>query len=189
MKRLIIHASWAFVFLFSLTSCGEKDLSLINEVKRFDPEWMNLSEQVSGIDRLLRITDRRYEQDLNEVDPFISDPKSNERSNLFGAKSRYKNMMAERDEIRTKFEGNKEKFVETVHRFNAWQNELMKNKVDLSTARTTFDAFQKEYAALKEEISKTEGEVEDNIRSHNSIMRQITTSLKLYTNYDIPISY
>lgn len=185
MKRLIIYPLCLFVILFACTSCGDKDLSLINEVKRFDPEWMNLSEQVSGIDRLLRITDRRYEQDLNEVDPFISDPASNERSNLFGLKSQYRNMMADRDKIKESFEEQKQQFVTTVHDFNEWQNDLMKNKVDLGTARTTLEDFQKQHEAIKAEISKSEKAVEDNIQTHNSIMRRITSRLKLYTNYDI----
>ncbi|MEO1447897.1 MAG: hypothetical protein AAFV07_00120 [Bacteroidota bacterium] len=185
MKRLIIYPLSLLVLFSVLTSCGDKDLSLINEVKRFDPEWMNLSEQVSGIDRLIRITDRRYEQDLNEVDPFISDPASNERSNLFGLKSQYRNMMVERDELKTKFEEQKAKFVETVHEFNEWQNDLMKNKVDLGTARTTLEGYQKQHNAIKAEITETEKAVEDNIQTHNSIMRRITSSLKLYTNYDI----
>ena len=168
-----------------VSSCGSVDLSLINQVKRFEPEWMNLSETVSFVDRNLRITHQRYDADFKEIDPFISDPNSNERNSLFGLRSQYMNMVKDRDKLQEKFDTQKEDFITTVAEFNEWQNKLMKKKLDQDKAKIELDEFQKKHETLATEISKTQDELIRNIESHNSLLRRITSSLKLYTNYDI----
>lgn len=171
------------------SSCGPSDLSLINQVKRFEPEWMNLSEKVSFINQYLRLTERRYAKDLEEVDPFIKDPGISERNNLMGLRSQYRNLMAERDEIQAEFDEQQATFIATVERFNEWQTRLMKNKLSESEAPQSFQQFKEDYATLKQAMSESESKLLDNIELHNSILRQITSSLKLYTNYDIVVSY
>jgi chromosome segregation ATPase len=171
------------------SSCGPSDLSLINQVKRFEPEWMNLSEKVSFINQYLRLTERRYPKDLEEVDPFIKDPGISERNNLMGLRSQYRNLMTERDEIQAEFDERQATFIETVERFNEWQTKLMKSKLNESEAPQSFQQFQQDYASLKQAMSESESKLLDNIELHNSILRQITSALKLYTNYDIIVSY
>ena len=178
-----------FAFLLVGTSCGPSDLSLINEVKRFEPEWMNLSEKVSFINQHLRITHRRYEQDLKEVDPFITDPGIAERSNLMGMRSAYKNMMTERDELQTQFEESRQSFIDTVEEFNEWQTRLMKNKIDQSDAIKGLEDFKQKHQAIHEEMNEIERSVVKNIETHNALLRRITSALKLYTNYDIAVAY
>lgn len=178
-----------FTCLMLVSACGPSDLSLINEVKRFEPEWMNLSEKVSFINQHLRITHRRYEQDLNEVNPFISDPGMAERSNLLGMRSAYKNMMTERDELETRFQEQRQLFIQTVEDFNNWQTKLMKDKLSESEASQGFADFQAQHDALSAEMAEIEKEVVKNIEKHNSLLRRITSALKLYTNYDIVVAY
>jgi len=185
MKRKLLPLHSLLILVFLYTGCGSVDLSLINEVKRFEPEWMNLSETVIFIERNLNLTQRRYEKDLKEVEPFIKNPKSNERNNLMGLRSQYQNVMQQRDEIQTKFEEQKKDFVATVSEFNDWVNRLMKNKLGDDEAYTNFRAYREKHNALKSEMRDLQTELIKNIQEHNTILKQITNKLKLYSNYDI----
>lgn len=150
---------------------------------------MNLSEKVSFINQHLRITHRRYDQDLKEVDPFITDPGIAERSNLMGMRSAYRNMMTERDELETRFQEQRQQFISTVESFNEWQTKLMKNKIDQEDAAKGLADFKQQHADLVDEMNDIEREVVKNIETHNSLLRRITSALKLYTNYDIVVAY
>lgn len=185
MKRILLPVNSLLILVFLLSGCGSVDLSLINEVKRFEPEWMNLSETVVFIERNLNVTMRRYEKDLNEVEPFIKNPKSNERNNLFGLRSQYQNVMQKRDEIKGNFETQKEDFVATVSEFNEWVNKLMKNKLSEDEAYASFRSYREKHNTLKTGMRELETELIKNIQEHNSILKQITNKLRLYSNYDI----
>ena len=104
MKSGYIFLPIIILAVLITSGCGSVDLSLINQVKRFEPEWMNLSETVSFVDRNLRITHQRYDADFKEIDPFISDPNSNERNSLFGLRSQYMNMVKDRDKLQETFD-------------------------------------------------------------------------------------
>ena len=175
------------ILLFSLlvTGCGSIDLSLVNEVKRFEPEWMNLSETVTYIDKNMDVTLRRYDADWAEVEPYMKDPRTISRSNLQGLRSQYMNMKSSRDEILENFQKQKEKFVKEVDGFNSWVNQLMKNKLDQDDAAQQFKTYKKNHEELKTEMISIQEDLIKNIQEHNSILRQITSALRLYTNFDI----
>ncbi|GAB4410453.1 MAG: hypothetical protein OHK0039_14850 [Bacteroidia bacterium] len=183
MKRLWFIPALLWVAL--LAGCGQDDLSFINEVKRFDPEWMSLSNKVSFLDRYLRLTERRYAQDLQEINPYLSDPATTERTNLQGMRSQYRNMMEERDQLAAAFVEEKKTFVETVERFNTWQTRLMKNRLDMDEAPADLQAFQQDYRELSESITAMQNKLILNIEQHNALMRRITGAAGLYTNYEI----
>lgn len=185
MKLSQVIFSASFVLLLVLSGCESVDLSLVNQVKRFEPEWMSLSEKVSFIDRNLRITHQRYDKDLEEVNPFISDPGTAERNDLYGMRSQYRNMIAERDAIQKKFDDSKTNFVTSVNEFNEWQNKLMKKRLDQDKARIQLQEYRRTYQALYKEVDDLQNQLMQNINQHNSLLRQITSALKLYTNYDI----
>ncbi|WNJ16129.1 hypothetical protein [Pontibacter sp. G13] len=168
-----------------LAGCGSDNLTLINKVKRFEPEWMNLSEQVTFIERNLKITEKRYPEDLRDVEPYITNPATSQRNSMYGLKSQYMNMMEERDDLATRFEEAKASFTQQVNDFNFWQNELMHDKLDEAQAVPQLDQFKKDHAELSDEISRIQNQLIRNIESHNSLMRRITEALRLYTNYDI----
>lgn len=171
--------------LVSLMGCGSSDLSLINDAKRFEPEWMSLSEKVSFIDRYLRVTERRYPLDLGEVEPYINKSANNERSRMYSLKSQYDNMRDERDEIAKTFKGQKQDFVQTVKDFNEWHNKLMRNDLDEEAAREELTSFMNQHRDLKNAISQTEADLTKNIELHNSLLRRMTTTLGVFTNFDI----
>ncbi|MCI4669368.1 MAG: hypothetical protein MRZ79_14630 [Bacteroidia bacterium] len=179
MRRIVFLLPVISLFLF--TACGSSDLSLINEVKRFEPEWMNLSEKVTFVDRYLRITEKRYEADLNEVDPLISGTSSE----AYQLKNQYKSMMNEQKVIMDNFAKQKEEFSKAVSEFNVWQNKLMKNKLAIEKAKVEFDTFKDRHNQLTNSITDHQNELVKNIERHNSLMRRITRELKVYTNYDI----
>lgn len=179
MQRVVIILS--SVLLFVLSGCGSSDLSLINEVKRFEPEWMNLSEKVTFVDRYLRITEKRYESDLNEVDPLISGT----TSEAYQLKNQYRSMMNEQKVIVDQFEQKKKEFVKAVEDFNVWQNKLMKNKLAIEKAKVEFEKFKQRHAQLTEAITGYQTDLIKNIEQHNSLMRRMARELKVYSNYDI----
>jgi len=167
--------------LLLLNGCGSADLSLINEVKRFEPEWMNLSEKVTFMDRYLRITEQRYQEDLSEVSPMISGTSSE----AYQLKNQYKSMMEERDAIAGDFKDKKKDFTDAVSEFNVWQNKLMKDKLAIEKAKVQFETYQQRHAQLTQSITTIQDRLIKNIEEHNSLMRRMSRTLKVYTNYDI----
>lgn len=170
---------------FFLGGCGSSDLSLLNDAKRFEPEWMGLSDKVTFIDRYLRVTERRYPLDLGEVEPYLNKSASNERTRMYSLKSQYDNMMEERDAIKKTFKDQKLDFTETVKAFNEWHNKLMRDDLDQEEARTQLNEFIRKHRELNTLIGETERQLIENIDQHNVLMRRITTSLNIFTNYDI----
>jgi len=108
---------------WSLTGCNSTDLSLLNEVKRFEPEWMDLSEKVTSMKELFSETETTYSAFMAYVSPYLSDPDRNQRNGLATAKSRYQNLMEERDELEKSFADPRKRFEEKVREFNQWQND------------------------------------------------------------------
>ena len=186
MKRILLLLTLSLPLAgLLLPGCGSDDLSLINEVKRFDPEWMSLSSKVSFIDRYLRITARRYQEDFEEVDPYISDPATTERSNLYGLRSEYRNMMQERDQLETQFDQTKTDFVTAVEYFNDWQTDLMKGRLDEDEARLAFREIQAGHDSLATRISGLQDDLIRNIEQHNALMNRITRALDIHTSFEI----
>ena len=185
MRYLSILFAFSFSLLLLGSGCDSTDLSLLNQVKRFEPEWMKLSEKVMYIDRNLHITQRRYQEDFEAINPYLSDPNFDERTQLYGLRSQYRNLMTDRDELQEKFEATRKEFVSSVESFNDWQNQLMQGKLETAAAREKLAAYQRKYEELYEEIDKQQSEVIANIETHNRILRQIASALGLFTNFDI----
>ncbi|MDP5169404.1 MAG: hypothetical protein NWR72_04115 [Bacteroidia bacterium] len=174
-----------FVFV-ALSACSSSDLTLLNEVKRFEPEWTRLSSTVTTIKSNLKLTDQ-YDDHLKEIDPYLSDLSTSSRSDLADMRSRYRNMMTERDSLSLRFGRELTRFEEEVTGFNNWVNDLMQEKVDQSTARTTFDQYQRKYTATKEVMDQLYGRLAGNIELHNSLMRKMASAVNLYGNYEITV--
>ncbi|MEM6801733.1 MAG: hypothetical protein AAF696_10055 [Bacteroidota bacterium] len=185
MNKLFSPVQYLFILIFLLSGCGSVDLSLINEVKRFEPEWMNLSETVTFIERNLNLTQRRYAQDFREVEPYIKNPQSNQRNDLYGLRSQYNTMVEKRDELQGNFDTQKEDFVSTVSEFNDWVNSLMKNRLGEDEAYSSFKSYKEKHESLKGEMRELQAELIKNIQEHNAILKRITNKLKLYSNFDI----
>ncbi|MEM9935880.1 MAG: hypothetical protein AAF824_19805 [Bacteroidota bacterium] len=166
-----------------VSSCGGEDLSLINQIKRLEPQWMELSEKVSFIDRNLGITQRRYVADLEVINERMRKTYGGEKvSNL---RSQYRNVISERDGIKERFTQEKGAFVETVYGFNEWENKVMKNKIDEEEAYQTLATYQDSYTQINSNIDALYNDMVNNINSHNAILRSLSRELNLYTNFDI----
>lgn len=185
MRYLSIPLVLLFSLLFLGSGCDSTDLSLLNQVKRFEPEWMKLSEKVMYIDRNLRIAKRRYQEDYETINPYLSDPNFDERTQLYGLRSQYRNVMSERDELQGKFDASRQEFVSAVESFNDWQNQLMQGKLETEAAREKLAEYQRQYEVLYQEIDEQHSTVIANIETHNRILRQIAGALGLFTNFDI----
>lgn len=167
-----------------LTACGSADLTLLNEVKRFEPEWTKLSATVTTIKSNLALT-TVYDGHLKEIDPYLSELRTSSRTDLADMRSRYRNMMIERDSLQSQFGRELSRFEEEVTAFNNWVNDLMQEKVDQSTANVTFDQYQRKYTAIKDVMDQIYNRLFSNIEQHNSLMRRMSAAVKLYGNYEI----
>ena len=170
---------------FSMLACGGVDITFVNKVKIFEPKWIDLSEKFSFIQRNLDLTDRRYDQDLSQVESLFSSVGSDARVELSNLRSKYREMIKERDEIRKDSENKNDSFSELVHSFNDWENKLMKGKLDEEKARADFIIYQKEYEKLDREVRELQTRLLKNIETHNSLLQSMTRKLEIFTNYDM----
>lgn len=173
--------------LLLLSACNSADLSFVNEVKRFEPRWMGLSEKVAFVNRNLGMTQRRYEQDFKEVSPSSSDAGTEVRTQLYSLRAEYRTVVTARDSIQVRFDEHKARFTTVVNEFNAWQSKVMKNQLDPQQAQSDFDRFLKEYESLRTAFDEMQSDIISNIGSHNSIMAQMTKELGMYSNYIIDV--
>ena len=178
------HKTFIFIAFILLYACGSSDLSFINEVKRFEPKWMSLSEKTAKIQHNLSITGRRYGKDMEVISPLIQKNREN-WANLFSLKNQYRRVITQRDSLESRYNQKKELLTKTVYQFNDWENELMKNKLDETEARRQFKEFRQHQAELNEEMEKIYTELIQNIEAHNSILRRIAQALNLFNNFDI----
>ncbi len=182
-NRISLYPILFFLSILLFAGCGREDLALVNQIKRLEPQWMELSEKVSFIDRNLGITQRRYVEDLEVINQRMRKTYGGESvSNL---RNQYKNVISERDEIKERFEKEKSSFVETVYGFNEWENKVMKNKIDEEEAYQTLATYQDFYTEANSNIDDLFNDLVSNINSHNSILRNLSRQLNLYTNFDI----
>jgi hypothetical protein len=182
MKRTIFL--WMTASLL-IGSCAPPDLSLVNQVKRFEPEWGAVSEKVTFMDRNLRLSRRRYPQDLEELKPHILRTTDARRSELIGLQQQYQDMMRERDDIQQRFEAQKSRFLGEIEKFNEWENSLSQGFVSRDAATRDFAEFRAIHQELKTEFDKLQTELIRNLEKHNTLARRLSTMLELYTNYTI----
>lgn len=187
MKSRFFFPLGLICVLLVFGSCQSVDLSFVNQVKRFGPQWMVLSEKLSFIERNLSITERRYLKDLESVNGRLRRYQPAESSAVYGNINRYRSTIAERDKIKTQFEADKKAFVEKVQAFNAWENKLMKHKLDMDSANQSFETYQEDYQTLFKSIDALQQSTIENIEQHNLILRSLTRDLGMFENFDIEI--
>jgi len=169
------------------TNCGSEDIALINEVKRFEPQWMNISESAAFIQQKLSVTRRRYPKDLEAIEPSIRNVTGADQTVIYSLRSQYRKVMSDREELEQRYQKASQKLEEIVREFNTWETKLMKNKLNMNKAREEFTQYKQTHATLKEEILEIESGLIRNIQAHNSILRQMVQILDLYNNFDISI--
>ncbi|MDX2284589.1 MAG: hypothetical protein NW241_10520 [Bacteroidia bacterium] len=168
-----------------LAACTTADLPLINEAKRFEPEWLTLTEQVTFLDRFLRVADARYERDLREVEGMVASPDSSIQLTLYSLRSQYRQMIRERDAIKQAYQPVRAEFIKEVALFNEWESRLSKGKLDSASARQELQRFREVYQRLHQDLSDLESRLIVNLDTHNSLLRQMTGSLQVFANYMI----
>ncbi|RMG16147.1 MAG: hypothetical protein D6730_25480 [Bacteroidetes bacterium] len=182
--RKYAHIVFGCLFTLLIWGCGASDLSFINEVKRFEPHWMSLSEKSAKIQHNLSITRRRYPKDMDAIAPMIRKG-GKDWAYLLSLKNQYSRVMSQRDSLEAQYQRKKEVLVKTVTEFNQWSNQLMKNKLDEDQARRQFEQYRQQQQQLEVEMDRIYTELIQNIESHNAILRRIAQALNLYNNFDI----
>jgi hypothetical protein len=184
MRNLFISL-FLLSLLGSMVGCGSTDLALINQVKRFEPEWTRLADKVSYIDRNLRSTHRHYQADFEAVNPYLTNTRLMSQYRMPSMRSQFLNVISQRDSIQTRFTEGKEKFLTELHAFNEWENQLMRGRVGKNEAYQQFSAYKEKVAIMQEDMGVLQDMLISNIEEHNSILRQLSGALDLYQNFDI----
>lgn len=172
MRKLFFLLTVCFLGA-GISGCGSSDLSLLNEVKRFEPEWMDLSEQVISLNNLLRRAEATSES-------FADHAMSRLRTANRGSEltKRFQSLTDERNKISSQFEEKRETFETTVYKFNEWQNDLMQDKLKEKKATETFKSYQETYLEIQKGVEETEKEVIKNVEAYNRLVREIADVIK-----------
>lgn len=170
---------------FSVLACGGVDITFVNKVKIFEPKWIDLSENFSYVQRNLDLTQKRYDEDLSQVESFFTGAKGNNRVELMNSRNRYREIVAERDELQEAYETKYKTFSDVVYEFNEWENRLMKGKWGDDEARAAFIQYKAQYEEMDKQVLKLQTDLLKNIESHNSILQSMAKRLDIFTNYDM----
>jgi len=100
------------------TNCGSEDIALINEVKRFEPQWMNISESAAFIQQKLSVTRRRYPKDLEAIEPSIRNVTGADQTVIYSLRSQYRKVMSDREELEQRYQKASQKLEEIVRKLN-----------------------------------------------------------------------
>ena len=182
-----INRIFALSWVLLLLSCGSENIALINKVKRFEPQWMNLSEKATFIEQKLSITRRRYPKDLDTIEPQMRNVSGNRQTSVYGLRSQYRNIMVEREKLEKQFVSELEGLEGEVEKFNEWVNRLMKGKFELGLAEKRLSEFESSHQRLKQEMDGIEKALIKNIQEHNSVLKQLGQQLRVYNNFDIAV--
>lgn len=180
-----IRLAWLGIICALVVACGSTNLSLINQVKRFEPEWTNLAEKVSYVNRNLRTTQRHYLEDFEAVDPYLANTRKMQNARLSSVRSQLLNLISQRDSLQSQFDEQKANFLYELNTFNEWENDLMNNGSDELEARNQLEAYQKKVSVMMTKMDDLQNQTIRNIEEHNSIFRQISGKLDLYQNFDL----
>ena len=174
----------AFSLLWVLPACqsSTSDLAFVNDVKTFEPKWMDLSETLSYIGRNILVTDNRYNKDLSDIKAATKGAAIGDMEDLL---RQYRNMTTMQHEIKKRYENQKELFTKSVHAYNDFENKVMKNKLSLDKAKKNFENFKQQYEDLAEDITKSHADIVRNIEEHNALTRKMVQVSGTYTNFDI----
>jgi predicted RNase H-like nuclease (RuvC/YqgF family) len=174
------HLRWIFPVLLLLSGCGGSDIALLNEVKRFEPEWLDLSETVSYIDRNLRIAGPKYKDHFRELDRHLA-------ADGGSLRSEFRTLMKDQEQIQADFSELKGRFLEQLQAFNKWENKLSQGKIDEGLAKGDFIIMKREYQQLSQDAQKLYKRLNQNVEQHNALAKRIGVQANLYTNFDISL--
>ena len=173
------------VILLIVSSCSSTDLAFINEVKTFEPRWMDLSEKFLYVKRNLQLTETRYQQDISQIEDQFEKVQAGRRTQLYTLRNEYRNMIEGRDKIQKEYESQYGDFTKTIYEFNEWGNKLMKNDLKSEQAKIRFIEFKEAYEMQLAEIDELQTTLIQNIELHNRLMSSMTSLLEIYTSYQI----
>lgn len=176
------------LLLIMVTACKEPDIKLVNKVKNFNPRWSALNEKLSHLDRNLSIAEKRFEQDFSEIEGMLGQiADSLKGRNYRGMLDDYKVIIADRDTIRMAYTAHKQTYVEAVDRFNSWEKEVMDGDIEAEAGLAELKEYKALHKDIELEVDSMTTSLEQMFGRHNSVLRELSEMMGIYTNYDIKI--
>ena len=172
--------------LFVLQSCKEPDIKLVNKVKTFEPRWATLSEKLSYLDRNLSLAEKRFEQDFKELKGLLGVIPDSLRGRKYRKMLKdYDLLIVDRDTMRTVFDSSKLHYVSVVEEFNAWEKKVMNAEIEKEDGLTKLKEFRVIQKGIQADTDSMTNHLKTMFQSHNTILRNISKMMEVFTNYDI----
>ncbi|MEM7035545.1 MAG: hypothetical protein AAF570_01125 [Bacteroidota bacterium] len=187
MKLHLIRMGCVFFLAVSLLhSCKEPDIKLVNKVKNFEPRWATLSEKMSYLDRNLSMAEKRFEKDFGELEGMLGTIPDSLRGRKYrGMLKEYDLLIVDRDTMRTLYDSNKTVYVATVEEFNDWEKKVMNADIETEAGLATLKDYRKIQKSIQADTDSMTTKLEALFQSHNTILREISRMMEVFTNYDI----
>jgi len=177
-----------FGIILLAIACGSPDNVFVNEVKTFEPRWMDLSETVAFIDRNLAVAERNYDTGYQTMKEKAKVGGANAIAEFNSLRSEFNDVIGKRDSIRTHYRKQKKAFTEAVMTFHEWENRLLKNRLDAAAAKQDFKAHKKKYRELEQTMEQLRSDITMNIERHNSVIKRMGRLLGVFSNFDIQVN-
>lgn len=173
--------------LLFLSSCGNADLAVLNDVNIFSPKWQEVSQQYAFVKRNLETALVLYDEHLQDIEPQIDQASASRRPELIGLRGRYQAMVREAQELQGDYKEQYAELKETVISFNDWHTKLMNNKLSTEEARADFSTYKVTYRKVQKQATELQSTLIKNVENHNNITTAMVDLLGGYQNYRIEL--
>ncbi len=178
-----------FFFSAFQWSCQEGDIQVINQVKTFEPQWSNLREDLSWLERNIARTETRFEQDILEIRTFqnrLQDTLTMRR--FFLLNKNYDQIVLTRDSIRRIFDITKSKHTHAVEEFHTWEAKVTEGEIAGKDAMARLKEFRGMHAGIDSTSISLRSRLESITRNHNLYLREMAKSVDVFTNFDVELN-
>lgn len=167
-------------------ACAEPDIKLVNKVKGFGPKWATLNEKMTYLDRNLGQAEDRFEKDFEELEGMLGVIADSLKGRRYRSMLKdYDSLTFKRDTLRTVYTENKTTYLDEMGDFNTWEKQVMNAEVGTDEGLEKLKVYKSVHKRLDFETDSLTTELESLYGEHNLILRNLSTMMEIYTNYDI----
>lgn len=166
--------------LFLFFACTERNIVLVNEIKTLDAKWVRLTEQVTGLSKMLPKWNAQTEDALSiirEMEASSAEWKDSVTAIQSGAVRKLGKVSGE-------FESYQLRFGESLSQFTQWQQEALKRSGENpESTRKELVKFQETYNQERQKLEEIQHQVYSLIETHNTLRKQLMAETE-WIQYD-----
>lgn len=169
-----------FLCLLLFFACKEKNIVLVNEIKTLDAKWVRLTEQVSGLSKMMPKWKVQTEEALSvirEMEASSVEWKDSVTAIQSSALKQFNKVSDELASYRLNFD-------ESLRQFTEWQQEALKQSGDNpDDIRNELLKFQESYDQERQMLEEIQKKVYSLIEIHNNLRKQLMAETE-WIQYD-----